>query len=154
MGEVYRSENLSCPICNALLREAPASLPVSGCATCGGAWLGPEAAVHLLRDEEDDVTREVVEAGERISQQALSCVVSEGNRPCARCGQMMHRIDVGHVRLDCCPSHGTWFDREEVKKCASELHRMRHPDELQIVIARITLPFRRVAKLLWEYLES
>ncbi len=151
---MYRSENLTCPICNRLLDEAPASLPVSGCAIRGGAWLGPDAAVHLLRDEVDEVSSEIIDVTERISQQTLPRVHAEGDRPCARCGQIMHRIDAGHVRLDCCPAHGTWFDREEVKKCAMELHRIRHPDELTIAIARITLPFRLVARLLADWLKA
>lgn len=115
--EAYRGPSLTCPVCEVPLEEIPAPLPVYGCTNCGGAWLGPEAAVHLLRDEEDAVTHGVIVASQRIphDERVQKPHAEEDGRVCAMCSQPMSTIRVGKIRLETCP-HGTWFDRDEVRK--------------------------------------
>ena len=35
-------------------------------------------------------------------------------RPCAECKTPMQTVDLGKVQLDRCPSHGVWFDADEL----------------------------------------
>ena len=35
-------------------------------------------------------------------------------RPCAECTTPMQTVDLGSVQLDRCPSHGVWFDADEL----------------------------------------
>jgi hypothetical protein len=36
------------------------------------------------------------------------------HRPCAECKTAMQTVDLGKVQLDRCPSHGVWFDADEL----------------------------------------
>ena len=46
---MYRGMTLACPACGGALEYTTASLPVHGCRGCGGMWLGPDAAMHVLQ---------------------------------------------------------------------------------------------------------
>jgi hypothetical protein len=113
-------------VCATELEEIPAPLPLHGCRSCGGAWLGPEAAVHLLRDPDDTVNQAVVAASRKIPFQHE--VHPERLRVCALCAQPMSALYVGPIRLETCP-HGTWFDRDEVREASRTLEAKRHEGE-------------------------
>ena len=138
----YRGDALTCPVCSLPLEPIPAPLPVHGCTSCGGAWLGPEAAVHLLRDAEDAVNRGVVAASLRIPfDEKKPHPEPEYGRTCALCAQPLSTLRVGSIVLETCP-HGTWFDHEEVKKAFDGLDTRRRglfadDDVFSVVLAKI-----------------
>ncbi len=60
---MYRGAGGRCPACEgALAQLTGTTLPLAGCAACGGVWLGPEAAVHVMRGLGDHVDVELARA--------------------------------------------------------------------------------------------
>ena len=49
-----------CPACGAELAAVRATFPVHACVACGGAWLGVEASVHVIRGMEDALDCDVL----------------------------------------------------------------------------------------------
>src|SRR5205085_5931793 len=64
---MYRSNELACPACGGALAYVGGMLPVHGCGACGGAWLGPDAAVHVMRGQGDSIDGEILAAAERAA---------------------------------------------------------------------------------------
>jgi Zn-finger nucleic acid-binding protein len=91
-----------------------ATLPIEGCEACGGVWLGPDAAVHVLRGLGDSIEHEIAEASASVAARAALRPSDAGTRACPTCAQTMGRLDVARTVVDSCPAHGTWFDREEI----------------------------------------
>ena len=90
-------------------------LPMEGCEGCGGVWLGPEAAVHVLRGLGDDREREIARATALLEMRAVGAPPADpGKRECPTCAQVMGRLPVGATVVDSCPAHGTWFDSREI----------------------------------------
>ncbi len=120
---MYRGASLTCPACRATLEYTKASLPVHGCVACGGLWLGPEATMHVLQGRGGALESEVVDADRRTSLAPTSAplVPDAAIRRCPSCDLEMAPLTVGAVRVDSCPTHGTWFDRLEVTRVTNEL---------------------------------
>jgi Zn-finger nucleic acid-binding protein len=64
--------------------------------------------------------------------------------PCPQCGQLMNRINFAHcsgVIVDVCRPHGTWFDRDELRKIVEFIHdggleHSRQKEKLEIEVER------------------
>lgn len=102
-----------CPRCIAtpLLAGESRGMHLHACGQCGGVWLGPDEAARILRP-----------------------LFTPGGLPgqpsplrCPHCSQGMTEWTVGAtgVLLDSCPSHGTWFDRDEIEQLAAAAAEMR-----------------------------
>lgn len=100
-------------------------VPIEGCEACGGVWLGPDGAVHILRGMADDLAREIERASDSVGARASSRPSDLGERACPTCAQPMGRLTIGHTIVDSCPAHGTWFDREEVAAVIKECSALR-----------------------------
>lgn len=112
---MYRGYATRCPACEAPLTALQTTLPMEGCEGCGGVWLGPDAAVHVLRGHGDELEREIARASASVETRASAARPTDpGHRACPRCAQTMGRLEVGATVVDTCPAHGTWFDRREV----------------------------------------
>ena len=120
---MYRGVALTCPACRGTLEYTKASLPVHGCAACGGLWLGPDAAIHVLQGRGGALESEVVDADRRGSLTPTSEPILPDAvvRRCPSCDLEMAPLTVGAIRVDSCPAHGTWFDRLEVTRVTNEL---------------------------------
>ena len=105
---------------------------MEGCEGCGGVWLGPEAAVHVLRGLGDDREREIARATAVLEMRAVGAPPADpGARECPTCAQVMGRLPVGATIVDSCPAHGTWFDSREIGEVivACGALRRRHSTE-------------------------
>jgi Zn-finger nucleic acid-binding protein len=111
---VYRDHGNRCPACDAPLADLKATLPIEGCAACGGVWLGPDAAVHVLRGLGDRLEHEIATASAGVAARAAVRPSDAGTRACPTCAQVMGRLEVARTVVDSCPAHGTWFDRQEI----------------------------------------
>ncbi len=97
---------------------------MEGCEACGGVWLGPDAAVHVLRGLGDELEREIARASGSVETRAVAVRPADpGQRACPTCAQLMGRLTVGATVVDSCPAHGTWFDpleiAEVIKACGA-----------------------------------
>ena len=100
-------------------------LPIEGCEACGGVWLGPDGAVHILRGLGDELEHEIARASTIVEARAAARPSDAGERSCPTCAQTMGRLTVGRTVVDSCPAHGTWFDREEVSAVVRQCGALR-----------------------------
>lgn len=120
---MYRGMTLVCPACGGALEYTTASLPVHGCRGCGGMWLGPDAAVHVLQGRGGALEHEIVESDTRASLHPTGTpTLPDGEvRRCPSCALEMAPLVFRDVRVDSCPTHGTWFDRLELTRVTKEI---------------------------------
>lgn len=122
---MYRSHGASCPSCHNALAPLPTTLTMWGCFACGGVWLGPEAAVHVMRGLGDEVEKNLAAASVDTSRRSLHPAPDSGSRECPTCGLVMSHLQVADLVIDSCPTHGSFFDRDEVKAVVDVCRRLR-----------------------------
>ncbi len=113
---MYRSHGASCPSCHGALTPLPTTLTMWGCFTCSGVWLGPEAAVHVLRGLGDEVEKDLAAASAETERRSFAPAPDSGSRECSICGLVMAHVLVSEIVIDSCPTHGCFFDRDECKR--------------------------------------
>ena len=123
---MYRAQGASCPACHAAMTLVPTTLSMWGCMACGGVWLGPEAAVHVMRGLGDEVERNLEAASVETSRRSLHPAPESAFRECSTCGLVMEHLRVGDAVIDSCPTHGSFFDRDEVKAVIAACRRLRN----------------------------
>jgi Zn-finger nucleic acid-binding protein len=126
---MYRAQGASCPACHAAMTLVPTTLSMWGCYSCGGVWLGPEAAVHVMRGLGDEVEQNLAAASVETSRKSLHPAPDSGSRECSTCGLVMARLRVGDVVIDSCATHGSFFDRDEVQAVIDACRRMRRRND-------------------------
>jgi Zn-finger nucleic acid-binding protein len=131
---------LSCPRC----RQAMEAIAVGGanlseCAKCEGLWVDNQTFQQICLDRE----KQAAVLGMPITIEEPGTNNWEVVRyvPCPTCKTLMNRVQFAqcsHVIVDVCKKHGTWFDKDELRKIIEfirrsgleEAHR-RELDELQ-----------------------
>ena len=126
---MYRTHGASCPSCHAAMTLLPTTLSMWGCFRCGGVWLGPEAAVHVMRGLGDEVEQNLAAASIETSRRSLHPAPDSGSRECSTCGLVMAHLQVGDIVIDSCATHGSFFDRDEVQAVIDACRRMRKRQE-------------------------
>ncbi len=90
---------LQCPVCDAPLEEAGRTFR---CRLCEGAWITEETVVATLEQRASTL----IDLPWQPRQ--------DKPRPCADCKAEMQTVNLGSVQLDRCPTHGVWFDADEL----------------------------------------
>lgn len=123
---MYRQEVLLCPACEGPLTVERGTMPIHGCARCGGLWLGPDATVHVLRGLDDELDHEIDRQATMLEKAARALPpVHEDARSCPFCSQPLSRVDVATTRIDSCFTHGSWFDHSELHQVVTSCARLR-----------------------------
>lgn len=91
---------LKCPGCGEVLDTAGFT---DRCPACDGAWVNEDALVGMLQERTSTLVF--------LPWQPRA---KDNERTCAQCGKPMQHADLGTVKLDRCPQHGVWFDRDEL----------------------------------------
>jgi Zn-finger nucleic acid-binding protein len=112
---------LQCPRC----RIDMSSISLGGtamreCEKCEGLWVGFAAFEKICADREQNTPV----LGDAIPVRAPNeSSVAEFPKavyvPCPQCGELMNRVNFARcsgVIVDVCRGHGTWFDRDELRK--------------------------------------
>jgi Zn-finger nucleic acid-binding protein len=109
-----------CPRCRVQLDAialGPATL--HECPRCEGLWIDVETFTEICADREKQAA---VLGG---AQPAHAPATLDFNLddvhyvPCPACGALMNRVNFAHtsgVIVDVCKGHGTWFDRDELRR--------------------------------------
>ena len=128
---MYRGMTLACPACGGALEYTTASLPVHGCRGCGGMWLGPDAAMHVLQGRGGALENGIVQSDERASLHPTGkpAVPDGAVRRCPSCDLEMAPLTIRDVRVDSCPAHGTWFDRLEVTRVTKRIIELQRKEK-------------------------
>lgn len=100
-----------CCACGGPLRRGHPTHGVYPCDNCGGMWLD-HAATQALRTSQDE---SVAAVSQKVAAHAP--VILQADRPgrcCPLCRNQLEKAQIHDVRIDYCPTHGTWFDRGEI----------------------------------------
>jgi Zn-finger nucleic acid-binding protein len=123
------------------------------CPKCAGVWVDTASLERIYAEREPQAA---------VLGMALPSVADSGGRleqvrylPCPECGKLMNRVNFSgysSVIVDVCKSHGTWFDRDELRRVIEfirsgglELARRSELSELEarqreLKVAKLTLP--------------
>ena len=112
------------------------------CERCGGLWLDVAAFEKISANREEQAA---VLGGASVTPAHQLDPNAEQNNvryiPCPQCGQLMNRIKFARcsgVIVDFCQGHGTWFDRDELRRIVEfirggglEVSRQKEKTELE-----------------------
>jgi Zn-finger nucleic acid-binding protein len=109
--------SLWCPRCRAALQPfSLRSTPLRDCPKCGGVWSDALALERIRANQEE----QAAVLGMAFTP-ATAGTVEEKVRylPCPVCSGLMNRVNfarISGVVVDVCKEHGTWFDRDELRR--------------------------------------
>jgi Zn-finger nucleic acid-binding protein len=121
-----KGEQAPCPACRAPLQRASSHWEVLACMACGGVWTDSAASRRITTT----VDRELVSIAKDAAKHAqetdstfarISDIELHAGRKCPVCGETLTCIRSGHVAIDVCADHGTWFDKDELGRLARNL---------------------------------
>jgi Zn-finger nucleic acid-binding protein len=111
-------ESRPCPRCRAetaAVRVGAASL--RECPDCGGVWARREAFERICAGTEEQAA--VLGAASTAARPAGGAAEAVRYLPCPECGALMNRVNFARcsgVVIDVCREHGSWFDRDEMRR--------------------------------------
>ena len=87
------------------------------CARCEGIWADAAALQHIVMDRE----QQAAVLGVAMPMPTPKSAPLEKIRylPCPVCKTLMHRVNFAkcsNVIVDVCKAHGTWFDKDELRR--------------------------------------
>lgn len=121
-----KAERAPCPACRAPLERASSRWEVLACLACGGVWTDTGASRRIT----NTVDRELVTIAKEVAKRAtesdpayerMSNVPANMVRQCPICAGALACVRSGHVAVDVCAAHGTWFDKDELGRLARNL---------------------------------
>ena len=127
---------LKCPRCAEPLGKIQVNdHELSECMKCGGLWVDSETLQRVCTTAEDQ------EAVLAMDQEPLSPVPAASRPvrayvPCPLCGKLMNRTNFAGcsgVIIDWCKPHGSWFDKDELRRVVEFVRRggLRKSREIQ-----------------------
>lgn len=112
------SKEVLCPRCR--VNTQPVNIgrnTLRECAKCEGLWADAETLQQICSDREEQSavlgTAMTIEPPKNAKWEEVRYV------PCPICKQLMHRVNFAKcstVIVDVCKPHGTWFDKEELRR--------------------------------------
>lgn len=114
-------EHAACPKCRiSMLRCPDLHTELNGCPSCGGVWLDNDTATALVAGDQaavmDFVTSIETYAAEAEAAGTYRERAAASQPQCPTCDEPLAEVVVaGDVVVDLCQSHGTFFDRSEVR---------------------------------------
>ena len=110
---------LKCPRCVIDMKSVIiGQAPVRECERCAGLWLDAPVFKLICADRE----HQSVILGEALADEDKPRITYEAQVryiPCPHCRQLMNRVNFAKcsdVIVDVCKGHGTWFDRDELRR--------------------------------------
>ena len=152
-AEVAGGEARLCPRCQVAMKAVTVgTISLLECSQCEGIWLGVEALLQICAEREKQAA---VLGMPAPPQGAMEMEKQFRYIPCPVCRQLMNRVNFAHcshVIVDVCKAHGTWFDKDELRRVVEfiragglEKARAQELDQIKtaqqrLASARISLP--------------
>jgi Zn-finger nucleic acid-binding protein len=112
---------------------------VLACLACGGVWTDGAASRRITATVDRELIAIAKEAAKHAKEtdstfERMSDVELKAGRKCPICDGVLACVRSGHVAIDVCASHGTWFDKDELGRLARnlEFERTSTPDRIAI----------------------
>jgi Zn-finger nucleic acid-binding protein len=108
-----------CPRCKTILEAVVVGASnVRECPRCEGIWTDTETLRQICADQEKQAA--VLGMPTHLpSNEGLDIEKQIRYLPCPVCGDLMNRVNFANfsnVIVDVCREHGTWFDRDELRR--------------------------------------
>jgi len=113
------TRNKRCPRCaKPMSAVVIGNAELSECPKCLGLWATTEAVERICADREQELLR-LGRAAAMPAQNAVELEKKIRYLPCPVCSKLMNRVNFARcssVVVDVCKQHGTWFDRDELRR--------------------------------------
>jgi len=115
--EVAQDPNQVCPRCRGSLQAVViGKANLQECPKCEGIWADAASLMQICQDREKQAAV--------LGMPSVAPREPEGMEhvryvPCPVCGKLMNRVNFAHcshVVVDVCNQHGTWFDKDELRR--------------------------------------
>jgi Zn-finger nucleic acid-binding protein len=121
-----KGDQAPCPACSAPLQRASSRWEVLACLSCGGVWTDSAASRQITTTVDRELVAIAKEAAKLAKEtdstyERMSNIEAHTGRLCPVCAGTLACIRSGHVAIDVCAHHGTWFDKDELGRLARNL---------------------------------
>lgn len=118
-NEADDGADVSCPRCKILLRSVTVgNSTLRECAKCEGLWVNKSLFEHICTDREQQSV--ILGMAFSIPQEEVGTAdLKVRYYPCPICKSLMNRVNFARcsaVIVDVCREHGTWFDKDELRR--------------------------------------
>lgn len=117
--EVETTSQEKCPRCRTPMNKVLiGKTELCECPRCEGIWADAASLNKICADREEQAAVLGV-AGTLHTPGSVELEQQIRYVPCPVCGNLMNRVNFAHcsnVIVDVCSQHGTWFDRDELRK--------------------------------------
>jgi Zn-finger nucleic acid-binding protein len=140
-GKPTEASAAKCPRCGVpfLIIQVGKKM-VHECPACGGLWVSNDTFQEICTDQEQ---QQLVMGFSFDSQATVGAAPAQSGRtyiPCPDCSKLMNRRQFANcsgIIVDWCKAHGTWFDRDELKRIvqfilAGGLNKSREKEKTRI----------------------
>lgn len=123
--ELAEGERRPCPRCRADTRAIViGNVDLRECPKCEGLWADTDCLQRICTDREQQAA--VLGVAAAIEQPLNAPLEQIRYLPCPVCKQLMHRVNFARcsaVVVDVCRQHGTWFDKDELRRIVEFIQR-------------------------------
>lgn len=153
-SELASGDARLCPRCQIGMKVVTlGTTSVLECGQCEGIWVDVDTLQQICNDREKQA---MVSNAPSALNQDLQFEKTIRYVPCPVCHELMNRVQFAHcshVVVDVCKSHGTWFDKDELRRAIEfvragglEKARAQQLDEIKdeqrkLAAARMYAPF-------------
>jgi Zn-finger nucleic acid-binding protein len=119
--EVADAKPEICPRCRVVMNAVViGGSPLRECPRCEGIWADADA-LHQICEDQEKQSAVMGMAGPVVKpeSQDVEDISTIHYIPCPVCGDLMNRVNFAHcshVIVNVCGRHGTWFDRDELRR--------------------------------------
>lgn len=116
--EVDQAGSAPCPRCRTVMKSVVVGpTKMQECPKCEGLWLDAATAEQIYAERERQVS--VLQGVNPTTVRTGAVEDRVQYLPCPVCRKLMNRVNFAHysnVIVDICKGHGTWFDRDELRR--------------------------------------
>jgi len=117
-SEIDAAANTSCPHCKISFEAVTVgSTSLRECPKCEGIWMDNASFNQICTDREEQSA--VLGMATLLPSQVRADELKVRYYPCPVCKLLMNRVNFSHcsgVIVDICRQHGTWFDKDELRR--------------------------------------
>jgi Zn-finger nucleic acid-binding protein len=116
--EIPVEQKECCPRCRVYMESIViGNTNLRECPTCEGIWADTNSLQRICADREQQAA--VLGVARTLPNDSINNVETVRYVPCPVCARLMNRVAFAHcsrVVVDVCKQHGTWFDKDELRR--------------------------------------